>query len=372
MGEPIRILHAVVNMNRGGAETLIMNLYRNIDRNKIQFDFLVSNNGVFDDEIISLGGNIYKTPYITDVGPLRYNKNILNFLKAHSEYKIIHCHMDKVSGSVLKIAKKANIPVRIAHSHSSSKGGSILAKIVKNYYGRFIPYVATERFACSNSAAKFLYKDLSSITINNGIKVEDYTYSEFKRNDMRRQLNISDKFVIGHVGRFTEAKNHLFLLDIFKCINENNPNSTLLLVGDGYLKNKIQDKVIELGLSQSVKFLGIKDNVNEILQACDVFLFPSLFEGLGIALIEAQASGLKSITSKDAVPQETSVTNLVEYVSLKESAEFWAKKVLKYENGYERRNTYTDIVKAGFDIKDTADYLQKFYLREVKKYDGKQ
>ena len=367
MNEPVRVLHCLVNMNRGGAETLIMNIYKSIDRDKVQFDFFTSNEGVFDEEIKKMGGKIYRIPYITKVGPIKYAKSVVAFLKEHSEYKIIHSHMDKMSGLILREAKKAGVPIRIAHSHSTKSEGNILNRLTKAYYAKYIGNCATHKFACSKAASQFLFKNEEDVIIlKNGIQTELYKYDENTRKKIRLELGIDDKFVIGHVGRFSEPKNHIFLLEIFKKVCEKNENSILCLVGNGVLEKRIKNYAIELGIEKKVVFLGIRSDVFRLLNAFDVFCFPSLYEGLPVTVIEAQTSGLKCVVS-DVITREVDITENVEFVSLKEDAAVWAKKIP--EGICFDRKDMTEIVKlAGYDITTTTNRIEKLYLKISREY----
>ena len=192
MNKLVKVLHCVVNMNRGGAETFIMNLYRNIDRSKIQFDFLTSIEGVYEEEIKQLGGKVYRIPYITQVGPFAYAKSLHNFFLAHPEYQIVHSHMDKMSGIVLREAKRANVKVRIAHSHSTKNEGNILEKMIKMYYGTYINSNSNVKFACSSDAAVFLYKKLSKNAriIKNGIDINKFIFSKNVRQKLETNLEL--------------------------------------------------------------------------------------------------------------------------------------------------------------------------------------
>ena len=331
MGNPLRVLHVVVNMNRGGAETLLMNLYRNIDRSKIQFDFLTCKEGVFDSEIIEMGGKIHRIPYISDVGHFGYMRALDTFFTSHSEYKIIHSHMDKMSGLVLRSAKKAGRQIRIAHSHNTSSEGGVAAKAYKSYVGKYILPSATHLFACSNSAAKWLFANKAdkALILKNGIEYEKFAYSPITGKSIREELNLKEEnFIVGHVGRFNHQKNHFFLVEIFSEIVKLNPHAYLLLIGEGPLKKEIQKRVNELNLIDNVKFLGVRNDVHHILKACNVMLFPSLHEGLPVTLIEAQGSGLPCVIS-DVITKEVDIgAGLIEYENLKSSPQVWAKKIL--------------------------------------------
>ncbi|HHK5535702.1 glycosyl transferase family 1 [Bacillus cereus] len=365
MGTPLRVLHVVVNMNRGGAETLIMNLYRNIDRSKVQFDFLTCKEGVFDDEVVKLGGKVHRIPYVTDVGHRGYIKALNTFFSSHPQYKIVHSHMDKMSGLVLRSAKKAGIPVRISHSHSTSSEGGTIAKIYKWYAGAFIVPCATHFLACSITAAKWLFADRVSTTeiLKNGIECDKFAFSSEIREQVRKELKLhEDAFVIGHVGRFAYPKNHTFLIDIFAQLIESRPKSILLLVGDGPLRVEMEKKVEKLNLTDRVKFLGIRSDINCLLQAFDTFIFPSIYEGLPVTLIEAQGAGLPCIIS-DTITQDVDLgLNLVEQCSLLEVREWTGKLQSIADRKISRSIAQFALAEKGYDIKNITGFTQKFYV----------
>lgn len=365
---PIRILHVVTYMGRGGLETMIMNYYRHIDREKIQFDFLVHRDfkADYDDEIEQLGGKIYR---VSRLIPWSKNyKNQLNtFFKRHKEYKIIHVHQDCLSSVILKVAKENNIPVRIAHSHNSNQDKN-LKYIIKLFYKQFIPKYATHLMACGKEAGDWMFNGKEYQIMNNAIDVSLYTYNEQIAKTKRKELGINeDTFVLGHVGRFFPQKNHHFLIDIFKELHQLNPNSKLLLVGDGELRKEIEDKVKTLNLQDDVIFTGVRSDVNELMQAMDFFIFPSLYEGLGIVLIEAQASGLSCLVT-DTLPLECEVINQFERLSLKESSKSWANEILKNKD-YIRETDANKLIEAGFDIISNAQWLEDFYIKQWKEND---
>lgn len=365
MGYPLRILHTVVNMNRGGAETLIMNLYRNIDRTKIQFDFLTCKEGAYDAEIIALGGKIHRIPYVTEVGHLGYIKKLEKFFRINSNYKIVHSHMDKMSGLVLREAKKANIPTRIAHSHNTKSEGGVASQIYKWYAGKQIESNATHLFACSESASKWLFSKRSneSLILKNGIECEKFHFSMQIREQIREELTIpSDSYVIGHIGRFNHQKNHLYLLEIFADLLKKMPNATLILVGGGTLQAKIESKIKELQIEKYVKLLGIRDDIHKILQAMDVFVFPSLHEGLPVTLIEAQGAGLPCIIS-DSITEEVDMgMGLIQFCSLSEK-EKWIEKILDgAKREFPRKNAESALNQKGYNIRRTAEITEKTYI----------
>ena len=366
MQTPIRILHVVTYMGRGGLETMIMNYYRHTDRTKVQFDFLTHRDfrADYDDEIEALGGRIYHLPRLVPWDK-NYHKALEDFIVSHPEYKIIHVHQDCLSSIILKAAKKHGVPVRIAHSHSSSQDKN-LKYLIKLYYKHQITDYATQLFACGKEAGDWMFGGNSYRIVNNAIDTSLYAFNWQRQMQLRQKLGLPpDAFVIGHVGRFNTVKNHTFLVDIFAKIKQQKTDAILILVGDGELRQKTEAKAAELGLAASVIFTGIREDVPDLMQAMDCFVFPSLYEGLPVTLIEAQAAGLPCVVS-DVVPAECAKTKLVEHVSLIENAETWAKKILS-NIGLSRIDTSEEICRAGYDIKTNAQWLQNYYLEQWKK-----
>jgi glycosyltransferase involved in cell wall biosynthesis len=366
VGNPIRVLHVVVNMNRGGAETLIMNLYRNIDRSKVQFDFLTCKEGVFDSEIIAMGGQIHRIPYVTNIGHASYVKVLDHFFLANSYYKIIHSHMDKMSGLVLRSAEKAKIPVRIAHSHNTKSEGGFVSRTYKWYAGKKIKRYSTNLYACSNAASQWLFRERSreAHVLKNGIECEKFVFSSEVRNSVRKELQLGKQsLVIGHVGRFNHQKNHLFLLDLFTQLIKSLPNATLVLVGGGNLQPKIEAKIKELHLEDKVKLLGIREDIHLLLQAFDFFVFPSLHEGLPVTLIEAQGAGLPCIIS-DTITKEVDMgIDLVQYLPLADK-KMWIDTIMNAANRTRTRKiTEGALNRKGYDIRKTAQLTQNSYIK---------
>lgn len=364
----VRILHIVTYMGRGGLETMLMNYYRNIDRTKMQFDFLCHRyfEADYDAEILSLGGKIYRLPNLNP-----FSKSYLNeldsFFKKHSEYKIVHSHIDCMSSIPLKIAKKNGVPVTIAHSHNSNqpKDKNYLLKL---FFKRKISKYAKYLFACSKNSGIWMFGKKNSnniIVMNNAIDSKQYIYNEETSRLIREKYNLSNNFVVGHVGRFNTQKNHTFLIDIFYALLKKEPTAKLLLVGDGVLINDIENKINRLGIADSVIFTGVVDNVNEVTQCFDVYCFPSLFEGLSVAMVEIQATGVKSVIS-DSISKECIITENVEMLSLNDPAEKWANKLLSYKDAYKKENMYENVVSANFDIEKNAKWLQEFYINEYR------
>ena len=321
-------------MNMGGAENFIMNLYRNIDKEKIQFDFISHKPGIFDDEIRKLGGKIYYLDYVTKVGPIKYKKELNIFFKKHNEYKILHTHIDQTSGIVLDVARKYNFEKLIVHSHSTNNSNNVLVNMYKKTLQKKIIKYANVRLACSDAAGKWLYRSLDFRVINNGIDIEKFYYKEEFRNEIRNELNISkESFVIGHVGRFCQVKNHDMLIDIFYEYNKYNNNSYLLLVGDGPLKEEIEKKCEELKIKEKVKFLGIRKDVNKIYSAMDVFVFPSFHEGFPVTVVEAACSGVPMLLS-DKITNEVKFYDKIKFVGIADSSE-WVNKIKNMKNSRE-------------------------------------
>lgn len=359
MTTPIRVLHVVTHMNRGGLETMIMNYYRHIDRNKVQFDFLTHREGKkdYDDEIEKLGGKIFHLPSLNP-----FSKNYLNqlnrFFEEHKEYKIVHSHLDCMSAYPLKVAKKYGVPVRIAHSHTTSQKKD-LKYWVKMYSKRNIPKYATELFACSENAGRWMFGKENFTVIKNAIDTKKYIYNKDIATAKRKELGVSERLVIGHVGSFNYPKNHEFLIDIFEEVLKMRKDAVLVLIGKGELERKIKEKVKKRNLEDSVLFLGIRGDVPELLQTMDVFVFPSLYEGLGIAAIEAQVSGIPCLIS-DRVPEECQVTSCVTVLPLKKNASIWGKTIVKIASEENRRSNI--LLKNDMDIIENAKRLQNFYI----------
>lgn len=358
--EPIRVLHIVTHMERGGLETMIMNYYRNIDRSKVQFDFLThrDTNASYNDEILSLGGRIYSLPPLNPFSR-KYIKALDDFFKNHKEYNIVHSHLNAMSTIPLKYAKKNGVKFTIAHSHNTNQDKN-LKYLIKSFSKKNITKYADQLFACGEEAGIWIFNTNDFIVLNNAIDAGLYSYNKEKSIAIKQKLNIDGKFVIGHVGRFNLQKNHEFIIDIFNEVQKREENSVLLLVGDGKLKHEIEEKVSNLRLKDKVYFLGIRADVNDLMQAMDVFLFPSLYEGLPVTMVEAQSSGLKCFIS-NTVPKDCILTDNVEVIDLDKDCDIWAKEIVKYKN-YARENTKKQIEKANFDIKENSKWLQNFYL----------
>lgn len=368
MKELIRVLHVLATMDMGGIENFLMNIYRNIDREKIQFDFVINDRkkvDIFEKEIAKLGGRIYKIPAIVEKGHFTYIRALREILKKNN-YKIVHSHYNAISGIILNEARKCGIENRISHSHialDKSFKYKGLSGIYKRYSKSLINKNATLKFACSKEAGEWLYGDKKFQVINNGIIAKNYIFNNEVRRIKREELGIKEyEIIIGHIGRFQPQKNHKFIIDVFYELLKLDLNYKLILVGDGELKKSIEDKVKLLGVEDKVLFLGIRQDVNELLQVFDLFLFPSLYEGLPVAMIEVQASGLQSFIS-DTISKEVDLEcNLIKVLSLNQTAKEWAYYIDKNKI-YKRENTVDKIKQAGYDSEENVKEIEKLYLR---------
>lgn len=361
----IRILQMIGSLEMGGSQSMIMNIYRNIDRNSVQFDFIVDRveHMEYKEEIEALGGLIYVMPTFRGKNILKIKKAWKDFFEQHPEYKVLHSHVRSYASLYIPIAKRYGL-ITIIHSHSTSNGKGIQA-IIKKIMQYPLRYQADYLFACSNKAGAWLFgksalKDKNYKVIPNAIDSMRFIYDENKRSRIRKQLHIEDKFVIGNVGRFVTPKNQLFLLNIFADILHREKNSCLLLVGDGELRSILEERCQQLGIQDAVIFSGSRSNIEDYYMGMDVFAFPSLWEGLGIAVIEAQTAGLPCVVS-DAVPLEVDIgSGLTDVVKISDDSEKWADRICA-QKGKVRINQDKAVKKAGYEVSDSAYRLQKFY-----------
>jgi len=354
-----RILHVFASLDRGGAESRTMDIYRKIDKSKFQFDFVVNERQqeyAFEREIKSLGGRIFPLPKRKFFA---CKKMWHELLTKHTEWQIIHIHHTSNAIAYIDTAKSLGRKT-IVHSRTAGGDGSLKSyvKMLSRYPLR---RKANYLFACSKEAAVWMFGKHSAKAhvIKNAIDISPFAYSSETRDFIRKKHDICDKLVIGHVGRFSPAKNHGFLIDIFAQIHKKFPNAVLLLVGDGSLKADIERRVNENNLEDFVIFTGVRTDVADLLQAMDLFLFPSLFEGLPGSVIEAQAAGLHCLIS-DTITNEVCITNLVKTLSLGLPPEKWADEALAFTTKNRRDNSQL-IRDAGFDVGDVAQKLSEFY-----------
>ncbi len=367
----VRILHVLGSLSFGGTETMIMNYYRRIDKNKIQFDFVVHSNARekvgYYNEIIKLGGKVYFCPRYNLKNQFKYKKWWNKFFNASDEYKIIHGHVRSTASIYLNIAKKHNL-YTIAHSHSTSSGKGISA-IIKNIFQYKIRFIADYFFACSRVAGEWLFgkKIVNSnkfTVLKNAINVSNYIFSPEVRCEMRKKFDFSDdEFVIGFVGGLRKPKNIFFLLDIYKFISAKKNNCSLVIVGDGPLK----DELIQYSnkISKNIYFCGEQSNVNDYLQMFDCFIFPSFWEGLGIAAIESQTCDLMTYCSNGIPVEANLIKDRFKTISLTLKADKWADIILNDNTHYTRIDRSCDIINAGYDIGYNVLYLEEFYIKVI-------
>lgn len=363
--EPIRIAHIMGKWLGGGVESVVMNYYRNIDRNKVQFDFICDDDSKYipKEEIEKLGGKIILIPPYQK--PFEYHKELKRVLK-EGKYKIVHSHINTLSVFSLWAAKAAGVPVRIAHSHSTTNKKEWKKNFMKQILRPFCKVFATDYFCCSEKAGRWqfgnrIYNQGKVYLLNNAIDVDKFKYNEMIRKRKRKELNIKDdEIVIGHIGRFVTVKNHMFLIEVFYEIRKKRENVVLLLVGEGPLKEKMQNKVKKLGLEKSVRFLGQRNDANELYQVMDAFVLPSLYEGLPVVGVEAQAAGLPCFFSTD-MTKETEILDSTKFISLTHTSKYWADKILKELKLFKRHDTTEEITNNNFNIKNETEKLEQQY-----------
>lgn len=377
MAEMIRVLHVLGGVGPGGAESRIMDLYRQMDREKIQFDFLVHSSAIkhagddpklrkpefYDEEIQRLGGRIYVLPKFRVYNYFSYKKAIRKFFREHREFRIVQGHMTSTAGIYLPIARKYGVPVTIAHSRNAGveKG---LKGIATRFFRRDLAGKADVLLACSALAGEDVFGSRAMQEgrvkiVHNAIDVKKFLFDRKQRDALRAELGIKDMLVLGHVGRFNYQKNHPFLIDIFAQVSQKRQDAVLVLVGEGPDRECMEEKCRELGLADRVLFVGNQREPWKYYQAFDAFVLPSFFEGLPGVLVEAQSAGLKCFVS-DTITKEAQATELVYYLSLQQPACEWAQQIVE-QAGYERKNMYETMQKAGFDVTVQARAYENFY-----------
>lgn len=358
----LRVLIIGMHDKIGGVETFLMNYYRNIDKSQIQFDFInMYDKLCFEDEIKQLGGKIYQVTNVKK-NPIKYYEQIKNIVDKN-KYKIVHINMLSMA-NILPIlaAKKAGAEHIIVHSHNTNTPQGIIRKVLDKLNKNIVLNNATDFCACSRVAGNWMFGEEKEFrVINNAVDIKKFKYDKEKREEMRRKLNIEDKFVIGHVGRFCEQKNHEFLIEIFKKVAEERKDSILLTIGEGDLKEQIQEKVKKYHLQDKVIFMDPINNINDYLQAMDVFVLPSKFEGLPVVAVEAESNGLMVVTSTN-VSQELPIKELTRYCNL-ENIDEWCL-TLK-DTIPKREDRSLDIIKANYSIQEESKKLEKYYLEKL-------
>ncbi|MFJ8352987.1 glycosyltransferase family 1 protein [Bacillus paramycoides] len=374
---PKRVLHIVSAMDRGGAEALIMNVYRNIDRERVQFDFVSHKSGEcdYDKEIIALGGKIHRIPSLGQVGPLSYIKELVKIMSSN-QYVAAHAHTDYQGGLVAIAAKMAGIKIRICHSHSNNWpiGSGLKGRVLLGILRTIITYAGTNYCACSVESARFLFNkniDNSKVKImKNAIDTNQFINVNIQDSDkVREEFNISvEKKVIGHIGRFSESKNHIFILKVFSEVLKCDSDFMLVLVGDGPLQEFIELEAKRLGIYEKIRFLGVRKDIPRIIRMFDVFLFPSLFEGFGIVVLEAQCAGVPCVVADTITKNVDMGLGIISFINLDEKLKIWSAEIQRVLEK-EKLNTQKiahKISKLGFDIKSNIPEWLLLYGLEYK------
>lgn len=359
------ILIVTGGLGVGGIENVVMNFVRYCNRDLFSIDFLLYGEyiGEYEQEAMQYGCRIIHIRYSKNY--FRLYNTIKRVLDVNPGYDIVYAHTFFNSGLVMRAAKKCGVPKCIVHAHSSMRSNdqSINRRIFQALMRNWITSYSDIRLACSKQAGEFFFGSKTPYrVIKNGIKVDRFAFSTEKRQQIRKQLNLENSFVIGNVGRLSKEKNHMFLIDVFHELLRIGPNnSKLLIVGGGSLYSELKSHIVQLGMEQDVILTGVRSDVPELMLAMDMFLFPSIHEGLGIGAIEAQASGLITVCS-DTVPDEVKITNLVHFLPLSEGAKAWAEKIVLYMNNYGRRDRIADIIAAGYDLECMVSQIEHIFL----------
>lgn len=366
----IRVLHVLGKRPVGGVGTFLKNMNENIDLNSLQFDYVMSastQEGEFDKFVKQFGAQVFILPELRYKNTFNYFKQLNQFMKKNAaNYDIIHVHAPNLAMFHLYLAKKYGVSIRIIHGHSVRYSDSFI-KSIRNYFLQLpIMLYANAYFACSEDSAKFLFKKKHKQKlvriVNNAINLEKYAFDEQVRNRVRKTLDVENNFVIGQVGSFLPVKNHLFTLEVFSEVYKQNDKAVLLLVGTGELEGKIRDKADNLGISEKVKFLGRRNDINELMQAFDYFMLPSLFEGMPLVGIEAQTAGVFCVFS-DTISKDLKLTNSAYYKSLNLSPRLWADEILKsYDGNKERLADYEVVKQGGYDISEESNKMKDYYM----------
>lgn len=358
----MKILYINNTMNIGGIESFLMNVFRNIDRDQHQITFLTYNDFKYDfeDEILKLGGKIIRISNPNNVSILKHIKELYKAIKKEQP-DVLHCNTHLNSGYVLLAAKLAKIKIRICHSHSTSPAlANNISKKIKLHIGRLlINTFSNKKIACSTEAGEALFGKTKFDIVTNGIEINKYKYNNKIKKEYRQQLKISEaELVIGHIGRLDTPKNHKYLLQIFNEVLKEKPDSKLILVGTGPLEQEIKKQTKKLKQEDKVLFLGNRNDVNLLLNCFDILVFPSIFEGLPVSLVEAQANGLPILASKN-ISKEIDITETINFLSIEENPKFWAKEILKTKT--KRNNTEQKLFNSNYSIQSTIKHLINIY-----------
>lgn len=376
--EPIRVLQVVGRMDRGGIETMIMNLYRRVDRSRVQFDFLAhyGRDAAYNEEISEMGGRIYEMPALKDEKHVyywrlfSYIKALNRFFEEHPEYQVIHGHMTNTAAIYMPIARRHGVSCLIAHSHNTRAKSGLLG-VATNILQKPIYKCATDFFACSEGARHWFYPEklIQSGNVRvlpNAVDAARYRFDSEKRREMRAQLRLEGKLSVVCVARFRPEKNQAFLLKVLGAMNALRDDAVFVFAGEGPCEEEVRRQAHEMGLDEQTRFLGMRTDVADVLSASDAFVLPSLWERLPVTVIEAQANGLHCVVTQ-GLTQEMNALGMVEYVSLQSDPRAWAEALIRAA-AHPRRDTFEEIKASGYDINTTAPWLQEFYLE--KHYEG--
>lgn len=367
--QPVRVAQIIGKLSAGGVESVLYNYYRFIDKNKFQFNFFYDADSTVSppQELIDMGARFYRIPPYQQLPA--YIKALEKYFWAN-QYAIVHSNMNTLAVFSLFAAWRAGVPVRIVHNHSTAGKGETKKNVLKYILRPFAGVFATDRCACSRYAGVWMFGKKAGesgkvMIFNNAIDCAKYRYNERLRQDVRHELGVEGRFVVGHVGRFCYQKNHKFLIELFAEVHRQEPTAVLLLIGAGELMNEVKAKVHAKGLDDTVLFLGVRQDVSQLYQAMDCFVLPSRYEGLPVVGVEAQTAGLPCVFS-DVVSREAALTGNVHYLSLAVPVTTWAAAVLN-TRCFERKDTLEAIREAGFDIEKEAGRLERYYGERIKK-----
>lgn len=368
-----KVLVFGITENPGGIEAFLVNYYRKIDRTKIQFDFLCNthNKVAYEDELKSLGGRVVHIAMRSEE-PMKYRKELREFMEQHaSDYQAVWVNVCSLANiDYLKIAKKYGIKKRIIHSHNSQNMDNHIRKILHMINRQRISNYATDFWACSEDAARWFYKEnlqTKAVIIKNAVELDRVEFSEEKRKVIRNKYGISDKLVIGNVGRLHFQKNQLFALDVMKCLSQKKSNCVLMLVGQGEDEKKLRQRAEELNIKEKIIFTGVQSDIGAYLSSFDIFLFPSMFEGLSIAGLEAQVNGLPVLASYGVIPEKVKLTENFHFKKLEDGAKSWAEEIEKLSlnlKRMDRKEIVERFTEAGFNIDTEVKRLEKLLMEK--------
>lgn len=364
-----KILMVTGSLRIGGMENVAMNIARYIDENQFQINFVVYGDeiGEYENEVKKLGGKVYHIPFPRE-GARKYCGALEKIIKNTGPYDVVHSHNLFPSGMVMKVAHKAHVPVRIAHAHTNRDDThlNLVRRIYQKYMRELMWKHATQLFACSQRAGIYLFQSKFNeygFVMNNGVGTEKFLIDEYIKNELKKEFNISSEKIIGHTGRFVEVKNHSFLIDVFKAIYESGENVKMLLIGDGPLKKKIEEKVHDLGLEDRLIFTGMRNDVQNLLALMDVYVLPSIYEGVSVSLMEAQAAGVPFVVSTSAYSDESKVTEYGVAIDLNNSVEKWRDTVVEQMNHGKLKNAAQIVIDKGYDTSTVVKYVQEKYYK---------